>query len=54
MCYEIYFLYDLNKKQPPAKNPEHFGDLVQDSSNSIANALELMQPCDKPSICTYM
>ena len=25
--------------------------LVQDCSNSIANALELLQPCTKPSKC---
>ena len=25
--------------------------LVQDCSNSIANALELLQSCTKPSIC---
>ena len=27
------------------------GGLVQDCSNSIANALELLQSCTKPSIC---
>ena len=26
--------------------------LVQDCSNSIANALELLQSCTKPSICS--
>ena len=26
--------------------------LVQDCSNSIANALELLQSCTKPSVCT--
>ena len=29
----------------------HVDDLVQDDSNSIANALELLQSCTKPSIC---
>ena len=29
---------------------QHFDGLVQDCSNSIANALELLQPCTKPSI----
>ena len=28
----------------------HIDDLVQDCSNSIANALELLQSCTKPSI----
>ena len=28
----------------------HFNGLVQDCSNSIANALELLQSCTKPSI----
>ena len=31
----------------------HNGGLVQDGSNSIANALELLQSCTKPSICLY-
>ena len=29
-------------------------DLVQDCSNSIANALELLQSCTKPSACFYI
>ena len=29
----------------------HLDGLVQDCSNSIANALELLQSCTKPSIC---
>ena len=29
----------------------YIDDLVQDCSNSIANALELLQSCTKPSIC---
>ena len=28
----------------------HIGGLVQDCSNSIANALELLQSCTKPSL----
>ena len=28
---------------------DHFDDLVQDCSNSSANALELLQSCTKPS-----
>ena len=28
----------------------HIDDLVQNCSNSIANALELLQSCTKPSI----
>ena len=28
--------------------------LVQDCSNSIANALELLQSCTKPSVCFYL
>ena len=28
--------------------------LAQDCSNSIANALELLQSCTKPSICLYI
>ena len=33
-------------------NPVHINGLVQDCSNSIANALELLQSCTKPSICS--
>ena len=29
----------------------YINGLVQDCSNSIANALELLQSCTKPSIC---
>ena len=31
----------------------HFDGLVQDCSNSIANALELLQSCTKPSILPF-
>ena len=30
----------------------HVDGLVQDCSNSIANALELLQSCTKPSMCS--
>ena len=30
----------------------YFDGLVQDYSNSIANALELQQSCTKPLICS--
>ena len=33
--------------------PWHFDGSAQDCSNSIANALELLQSCTKPSICSY-
>ena len=32
---------------------EYMDGLVQDFSNSIANALELLQSCTKPSICIH-
>ena len=32
---------------------KYLDGLVQDCSNSIANALELLQSCTKPSIYTY-
>ena len=31
----------------------HIDGLVQDCSNSIADALELLQSCTKPSLCCY-
>ena len=33
------------------KKKDYIDDLVQDCSNSSANALELLQSCTKPSIC---
>ena len=38
-CFEEACIYIL-----------HFDALVQDCSNSIANALELLQSCTKPSL----
>ena len=35
-----------------ANSDSHIDGLVQDCSNSIANALALLQSCTKPSICT--
>ena len=32
----------------------HIDGLVQDSSNSIANALELLQSCTKPLVCVLL
>ena len=32
---------------------QHIDGFVQDCSNSIANALELLQSCAKPSICVF-
>ena len=34
--------------------PRNIGGLVQDCSNSIAKALELLQSCTNPSICTRL
>ena len=39
--------YSLWSKQPIL---EHIDGLVQDCSNSIANALELLQSCTEPLI----
>ena len=36
-----------------ALHHNHFDGLAQDCSNSIANALELLKSCTKPSICSY-
>ena len=36
----------------PCSHYYNIDGLVQDCSNSIANALELLQSCTKPSICT--
>ena len=34
----------------PKPGEHHIDGLVQDCSNSIANAMELLQSCNKPSI----
>ena len=34
--------------------PYNIDGLVQECSNSIANALELRQSCTKPSICGFI
>ena len=36
----------------PLATSHYLDGLVQDRSNSIANAMELLQSCTKPSICT--
>ena len=52
MGYVIFLGVNVNKKQDTVAVPEqlHLDDLVQDCSNSIANTLELLQSCTKPSI----
>ena len=42
--------YIDNQKVQTFTKLHHFDGLVQDCSNSIANALELLQSCAKPSI----
>ena len=37
-----------------SKISKYFDGLVQDCGNSIANALELLQSCTKPSIWSLM
>ena len=42
------------EKHQPLSKLQHYRDgLVQDFSNSISNALELLQFCTKPSICSF-
>ena len=43
--------YHIEKSIRSACYQEHFEGLVQDCSNSIAKALELLQSCAKPLIC---
>ena len=49
MHSEIIYAIDKNVKIA-LKWKLHFDGLVQDSSNSSASAMELMQSCTKPSI----
>ena len=37
----------------PLATSHYLDGSVQDPSNSIANAMELLQSCTRPSICTY-
>ena len=51
MCW-IYVGYISNHVYKNTKYPHvNIDGLVQDCSNSIANALELLQSCTKPLIC---
>ena len=47
------FLWDINAITNilHAISMQHYAISMQDCSNSIANALELLQSCTKPSIC---
>ena len=47
--FQVNFWNDFQTCQT-MNGKEHFDGLVQDCSNSIANALELLQFCTKPSI----
>ena len=48
-CY--HFLNGFNWVVQDSLWYKHIDGLMQDCSNSIANALELLQSCAKPSIC---
>ena len=65
ICWGIQVV-GTGKSQPPKHKLSYFSGkvipsvvhvyidgLVQDCSNSIANALELLQSCTKPSICPW-
>ena len=53
----VYFLiWDYTPEKchyflPNWRHLRHFNGLVQDCSNSIANAMELLQSCAKPPLC---
>ena len=49
----FYFVFVMSYFQLLMIRVVYFDSLVQDCSNSIANALELLQSCTKPSICRY-
>ena len=48
--HDINFAHTMDYLRYTAR---YIDGLVQDYSNSIANALELLQSCTKPSICTW-
>ena len=45
--------YGITRPQWVKMTPHFIDGLLQDYSNSIANALELQQSCTKPSICPW-
>ena len=47
------FVYLTSKEVSTGLRYQYIDGLVQDCSNSIANALELPQSCTKPSACTW-
>ena len=56
VCYslrKIVNVYDITSRRNVTMSPcpTYIDGLVQDCNNSIANALELLQSCTKPSIC---
>ena len=48
----MYMWYQNHGESLAQMLNEYLDGLVQDCSNSIANALELLQSCTKPSICS--
>ena len=50
-CHGIIIWKRIHAAVSPKKFQTYIAGLVQDCSNSIANALELLQSCTKPSIC---
>ena len=51
---ELHTMHNKNKLKSWSKNWWlHIESLVPDSSNSIANTLELLQSCSKPSLYFY-
>ena len=51
ISYHVFFLSICILLFKPVS---HIDDLLQDCSNSIANALELLQSYTKPSICLFL
>ena len=51
VCTTLEIQHDVWAAAPLSTN-DNFNGFVQDCSNSSALAMELLQPCTKPSICT--
>ena len=51
---QLFGNYAIKYFQQHSKSRLNTDGLVQDCSNSIANALELLQSCIKPSILAFL
>ena len=52
--HDMDLLLGVSQKEKGGFIEGHVDGLTQDCSNSIANALELLQSCTRPSMCSNL